>query len=55
MGTKATTKISVQATIDALLETVWKFRTTPEAITGWNSTSDEWHTPRAENDLRPGE
>jgi uncharacterized protein YndB with AHSA1/START domain len=26
----------------------------PEHITKWNSASDDWHTPYAENDLRTG-
>jgi uncharacterized protein YndB with AHSA1/START domain len=26
----------------------------PEHITKWNNASDDWHTPRAENDLRVG-
>ncbi len=47
-------KITVRATIDATPEKVWEFWTKPEHITQWNSASDEWHTPMAENDLRAG-
>lgn len=46
--------ITVQAIINASIEKVWKFWTTPEHITQWNNASDDWHTPRAENDLRTG-
>ena len=28
--------------------------TTPTDITKWNQASDDWHSPSAENDLRPG-
>ena len=53
MDTKKT--ITVQAVINAPLETVWKLWTTPGHITKWNNASDDWHTPRVENDLRVGE
>ena len=48
------TTITVEATINAPVEKVWKFWTTPEHITKWNNASDDWHTPYAENDLRVG-
>ena len=47
-------KITVQAVIKARKEVVWEFYTTPEHITQWNNATDDWHTPSAENDLRPG-
>lgn len=46
--------ITVQATVNAPVEKVWEFWTKPEHITQWNNASDDWHTPRAENDLREG-
>jgi uncharacterized protein YndB with AHSA1/START domain len=48
------TKITVEATIKAPVEKVWKLWTLPEHITKWNHANDEWHSPRAENHLRPG-
>ena len=54
METANTTKITVQSIIKAPIEKVWKFWTGPEHITKWNNASDDWHTPRAENDLRVG-
>jgi len=48
------TQITVRATINAPIEKVWKFWTTPEHIIQWNNAADDWHTPRAENDLRVG-
>ncbi len=46
--------ITVTATIHAPVEKVWKLWSTPEDIMQWNSASDDWHTTKAENDLRTG-
>lgn len=46
--------ITVTTRVKAHVDKVWKAWTSPEDITKWNSASDDWHTPRAENDLRPG-
>ena len=46
--------ITVKTTVDAPIEKVWKYWSSPEHITQWNNASDDWHTPRAENDLRTG-
>ena len=46
--------ITVEATVKAPVEKTWKLWTLPEHITKWNNASDDWHTPRAENDLRAG-
>ncbi|MFM9987915.1 SRPBCC family protein [Flavobacterium sp.] len=43
--------ITVTNTINASIEKVWKFWTTPEHITKWNNASPDWHSPFAENDL----
>ena len=48
------TIITVENTINAPVEKVWEFWTKPEHITKWNNASADWHSPRAENDLRPG-
>ena len=45
--------ITVENTIDAPVEKVWQYFTTPNHITKWNHANDEWHSPSAENDLRP--
>jgi uncharacterized protein YndB with AHSA1/START domain len=47
-------KITVQVVVHAPLEQVWKCWTEPKHITQWNAASPDWHTPRAENDLRVG-
>lgn len=54
METSNKTIITVEATVNAPIEKVWKFWTSPEHITKWNNASDDWHTPYAESDLRVG-
>ena len=54
MTTTAATKITVETTVKAPVEKVWDFWSAPEHITKWNTASDDWHTPRAVNDLRTG-
>ena len=49
-----TTKITVETTISANTNKVWDFWTSPEHITKWNFASDDWHCPKAENDLKVG-
>ena len=46
--------ITVETTVNAPVEKVWKLWSEPEHITKWNSASPDWHTPRATNDLRTG-
>ncbi|SEC80630.1 SRPBCC family protein [Paenibacillus sp. GP183] len=46
--------ITVETTVHAPVEKVWKSWTEPNHIIKWNSPSDDWHTPFAENDLRAG-
>jgi uncharacterized protein YndB with AHSA1/START domain len=48
------TKITVTALINAPIDKVWKLWTTPANIIQWNNASDDWHTTKAENDLREG-
>ncbi|MEC4005063.1 SRPBCC family protein [Flavobacterium sp. SUN052] len=47
-------KITVEITIQANIEKVWNFWTTPEHIMQWNNASADWHTPKAINDLQNG-
>lgn len=54
MGQDNKTSIVVQVRVNAPLETAWMCWTTPEDIVEWNNASDDWHTLRAENDLKPG-
>jgi uncharacterized protein YndB with AHSA1/START domain len=54
MQTTEKTVITISSTIGAPVEKVWKYWTKPEHITLWCNASEDWHAPRAENDLRPG-
>ena len=36
------------------IEKAWEYFTKPGHIVKWNNASDDWHTPKAENDLRTG-
>ncbi len=54
METMNKTNITVETTVNASKETVWEYWIKPEHITQWNNASNDWHTPRAENDLRVG-
>jgi uncharacterized protein YndB with AHSA1/START domain len=49
-----TKKIIVETTVKAPVEKVWEYWTEPTHITKWNTASEEWHTPYAENDLKVG-
>lgn len=46
--------ITVSALINAPVEKVWLFWTDPRYIIHWSNASDDWHTPKAENDLKAG-
>ena len=46
--------ITVQTNIQVPIEKAWEFWSGPEHITQWNFATEEWHCPKAENDLKPG-
>ncbi len=46
--------ITVKTTVNAPAAKVWKLWTGAEHIRNWNNASDDWHTPKAVNDLRVG-
>jgi uncharacterized protein YndB with AHSA1/START domain len=47
-------KITVETTVAASIEEVWRAWTTPADIKQWNAASDDWHTTAATVDLRVG-
>ena len=47
-------EITISTTVNAPVDRVWKAWTTPAEIMQWNNASEDWHSPRAENDLRKG-
>lgn len=46
--------VTVETTVAAPADAVWRAYTTPEAIVQWNAASDDWHTTAASVDLREG-
>jgi uncharacterized protein YndB with AHSA1/START domain len=54
METAIKKTITVETLVNAPVEKVWNFWSSPEHIIKWNNASADWHTPHAENDLRPG-
>lgn len=49
-----TKSITVRISTKEPLEKVWNYFTQPEHITKWCFASDDWHAPKAENDLKVG-
>ncbi|NHM02450.1 SRPBCC domain-containing protein [Flavobacterium difficile] len=47
--------ITVSTTIKSkTLAQVWEYFTNPKHVTNWNFASDDWHCPKAENQLEIG-
>jgi uncharacterized protein YndB with AHSA1/START domain len=51
MKTTDKKSITVGTTVNAPVERVWTYWSTPEHIKNWYHASDDWHAPHAENDL----
>lgn len=49
-----TNKITITTTVNKDIDTVWEAWAEPKHIKNWNNASPDWHTPKAENDLRKG-
>ena len=54
METTDKPSVTIEATIKAPAAKVWEYWTKPEHLVKWNHASDDWHTVKAENDLREG-
>ncbi len=48
------TRITVSAVVNKPAGHVWTCWTEPAHIMQWNAASDDWHCPKATNDLRKG-
>lgn len=46
--------VTIETSIHASPEKCWAMWSTPADIIKWCTATPEWHTPRAENDLRVG-
>ncbi len=49
-----TTRITVQANVNADAKKVWDYYVGPEHIVNWNFADPSWHCPNAENDMKIG-
>jgi uncharacterized protein YndB with AHSA1/START domain len=47
-------RITVTTHVNKPLALVWKIWTEPAHIMQWNAASDDWHCPKASNELRAG-
>jgi uncharacterized protein YndB with AHSA1/START domain len=47
-------RITIKNKVKASPKKVWDLWSDPKHIVKWNTPSEDWHTPRAENDLRVG-
>jgi uncharacterized protein YndB with AHSA1/START domain len=46
--------IEVTAKVAVPVQKAWELWTSPEHIIRWNAASEDWHTTKAQNDLRKG-
>ncbi len=46
--------ITIETTVKAPADKVWKYWTEPTHIMQWNNASPDWHTPSATSDLKAG-
>ena len=49
-----TSKVVVEAVVNASISKTWKYYTEPESITQWNFADPSWHCPSASNDMKIG-
>ena len=54
MDTNNNKMILVKMLVNESVDIVWQKWNSPDAITKWYNASDDWHTPKAENDLKVG-
>jgi uncharacterized protein YndB with AHSA1/START domain len=54
METQEKTVVNIGTTVNAPIKKIWEIWSKPEHITRWATPTPDWHTPRAENDLRTG-
>lgn len=54
METQTKNAITIETLVKSTIGNVWTSWTSPEAIMQWNSASEDWHCPSAENTLEVG-
>ena len=50
----STPSLTVATTVPATADTAWHYYTEAEHVINWNFASEDWHCPKAVNDLRVG-
>lgn len=51
---KAKKTIKIETTVNVPIDKVWGYWSEPRHIMNWCNASPDWHTPKADNDLRVG-
>ncbi len=46
--------VTIQSKVNAPVTKVWEYFNAPQHVTKWNAASPDWHSPKAENDLKVG-
>lgn len=46
--------VTIQSKVNAPVAKVWEYFNAPQHVTKWNAASPDWHSPKAENDLKVG-
>ena len=46
--------ITIETTVNVPVAKAWAVMTESSHVVKWNAASPDWHTPKAENDLRKG-
>lgn len=54
METTTNTVVHIAANVKAPIDKVWDYFTGEEHIVQWNQASPDWHSPKAQNDVRTG-
>lgn len=54
MLTQNAKTITVATNVNAPVQKTWEYFNNPVHVVKWNNASPEWHTPKAENNVKPG-
>lgn len=46
--------IAIETKVKSPVSRVWEYWSNPEHVTKWCAASEDWHAPRATNDLKTG-
>jgi uncharacterized protein YndB with AHSA1/START domain len=54
MSATAPVFLKAETIVNAPIDRVWECFTLPAHVVCWYNASEDWHAPKAENDLQPG-